>query len=192
MWWNGTDSAALDAALALYRASFDRSAIPDERVRALLANGTYRLALDGARAMALVAWFPTERFAHLDYIATASADRRQGIASRLVEFLLAEARAAGCAAFTLETQDEMASFYGARGAKHLAGLGYLFPSPSHGPMPMHVMAWPLDGATSLSRTRAATIVTGLYRVIHARPAPDPILEGILAGIPEPVLLEPRT
>src|SRR5205085_479951 len=133
-----------------YRATFDRTAIPDERVRMLLENGTYRLALDageGLRAMALVARFPAERFAHLDYIATAPDERRKGVASRLVRFLVDEARAEGLAALTLETEGPMSRFYGARGAFVLAGLPYMFPSPTHGPMPMHVMAFPLDGHT---------------------------------------------
>lgn len=188
VWWRQGDRRGLGAALALYRTSFERSRIPDERVLALLENGIYRLALDGAglRAMALVARFPEERFAHLDYIATAVPERRQGIATALVRWLVDQTRADGMDALTLETEDPR--FYGARGACKLAGLPYMFPSPALGPMPMHVMAFALQGQTDLTRARAAQIVRALYRVIHARGEPDPVLDSILERIPERVPL----
>ena len=194
MWWNPSDRRGLQAALALYRTSFERSRIPDERVRHLLEEGTYRLALDGAhtdlKAMALVARFPDERFAHLDYIATAVPARRRGIATRLVQFLVDDTRASGWDALTLETEEPMTRFYGARGARRLSGLAYMFPSPTHGPMPMHVMAFALEGQSALTRPRASAIVRTLYRVIHGRTEPDPILDSILERIPEIVSLDP--
>lgn len=197
MWWQPGDRRALDAALSLYRASFEKTRIPDERIRDLLERGVYRLALDGAvkpsgtglRAMALVARFPEERFAHLDYIATATEERRQGIATRLVRFAVEDARAEGLTNLTLETENRLSHFYGTRGALRLAGISYMFPSPLHGPLPMHVMTFPLDGHTQLDRARATQIVRALYRVIHARSEPDPILDSILERIPERVALE---
>ena len=196
MFWVESDRRALEAALALYRASFEKSSIPEARVRALLEDGTYRLALDGAgadvRAMALVARFPAERFAHLDYIATAAPERRRGAASRLVRFLVEDARREGLAALTLETEDAMSSFYGKRGALLLAGLPYVFPSPTHGPLPMQVMAFALDGLPTIDRARVTELVRAIYRVIHARSEPDPILDSILSRIPARIALEAIT
>lgn len=190
-WWE-RDRRALDAALALYRRAFERSRIPDERVRQLLEDGAYRLALerDGAAvtALALVAVFPAERFAHLDYIATDEPRRRRGLASALIDLTLQDARARGFDAVTLETEDPMVPFYTKRGARRLAGLPYLFPSPGHGPMPMHLMAWPLAGQERLPRERAGALVRALYRGIHRRADPDPILGSILERIPDPVEL----
>ena len=191
-YWSG-DAGALDAALALYRSSFERSRIPDERVRALLAEGRYRLALvcgeDGAiHALALVARFPEERFAHLDYLATAETVRRQGHATRLVRWLVDGLKADGLDELTLETDDPLVAFYEARGARRLVGLPYLFPAAKHGPMPMHLMAWTPDGRAEMERARAATIVKALYCGIHGRKDPDPVLGWILARIPASVPL----
>lgn len=161
-------------------------------MRALLEQGRYRLAIEagagGVRALALVALFPEEAFAHLDYIATAHAERRRGVATGVIEFLLAEARHSGLDALTLETEDPMVPFYARRGARILGGLRYMFPSPSVGPMPMHLMAFPLAGQHELGRDRVARIVTALYRALHRRPEPDAVLDSILERIPERVSL----
>jgi ribosomal protein S18 acetylase RimI-like enzyme len=190
-WWE-RDRRALEAALALYWRAFERSRIPDERVRSLLETGAYRLALvrDGAavQALMLVAVFPDERFSHLDYIVTEEPARRRGLASELVRLMLDDARARGFDACTLETEDPMVPFYAKRGARKLGGVPYLFPSPGHGPISMHLMAWPLAGQERLPRGRAETIVRALYRGIHRRGEPDPILGSIVERIPESVEL----
>lgn len=185
------DRRTLEAALALYRAAFERTRIPDERIRQLLEDGRYKLALTATsptdvRAMALVARFPDERFSHLDYIVTAPADRRRGLASALLAWLLEQARSDGHEVFTLETDDAMLRFYGTRGAYRLSGLPYLFPSPTHGPIPMHIIAWALRNQSELPRERAAAIVRALYHGIHGRAADDPMLKKVVERI-EPVV-----
>jgi GNAT superfamily N-acetyltransferase len=186
-----------DEAAALVAASFPETALPEERMRALVVAGRYRVGLEvdahGALAgVAVVALFAAEKFVHLDYLATAPAHRRTGVATRLVA-AAAAAAPLPCDLLTLEVDETLVPFYRARGARLLAGVPYLFPATTP-PMPMLLMAMPAGHAPAtlgptFPTARARDLVTALYRDLHGRDAAhDPLLASVLAGFPAEIVL----
>jgi len=202
----------MESALALYRESFPEVRIPDERVRALLDQGLYRLAVDvpdgEALCFALVAVFPKERFAHLDYVATDKRAQGQGLASKMLGFLIeeltrsgepfrsgpsarperSEGAEGGFDLLSLECQDHNLEYYRKRGALKLHGIRYIFPGGVSGPIPTSLLVFPLAGQSLLARDRVAAMVSALYAGVHGREACDPLLNTVIKSLPAEIAL----
>jgi hypothetical protein len=155
-----------------------------ERVEALLECGRYVLAAEGearaVRAMALVALFPSEGFAHLDYLATAPSCRTRGCATRLLAFLKSALPQSpfNSDLLTLELDGGLAPWYERRGALLMDDVPYLFPAAA-GPRPMKLMVFPFRNQTELAGEQVQGLVRALYAGLHGRGPQDPILQSFV-------------
>lgn len=192
-WCVPGDAALRSQALEIYSSAFRATAIPVAQIESLLRSGCYALAVErdsvSVRAMALVATFPSQRFSHLDYLATAKPWRAQGRATRLLEFLVRTlpAEPFGSDLLTLELDGALGPWYARRGALWLDRVPYLFPAVT-GPRPMKLMAFAFRQQESLTGDQVRSLVRALYATLHGRPPNDPILAGFVGAIPERVAL----
>jgi ribosomal protein S18 acetylase RimI-like enzyme len=202
-WLEPARGGTYDAAVALVRAAFPETALPEARTRALLNAGRYRMAVaraaeagDAGEALAgvaVLAVFAEEGFCHLDYLATAEGQRRRGVATALWDLVRAQAPA-GCTRLTLEVDESLVDFYRRRGARRLEGVRYLFPA-TEPPMPMELMVAACGAGSgaavlpvSMDGVAVRRIIAALYQGLHGRDAADALLAAVLAGVPPVVRL----
>ena len=178
------------------------------RLRELTERDDYRLyALqlnDIVAGMAILYLPGRQDFAWLDYMATSPDERGRGLGSALFRGLLKivtqERPAAGCLIFEVDDAgDELEpagainqrriEFYRRLGARLLANLDYLFPSPNGPAVPMRLMVCCLRDDVRVSQETMGSAIEEIFVAIHGRAKSDPLLRSIVDHLPSELLLQ---
>lgn len=179
--------------------------LPRERLLSLLGGGRYQcFSYRGAKevtGMALV-YFP-ERLplVWLDYFAIRSDLRGRGLGSTLFHEIarLASEHTPSLEWILFEVDDgrdgdaerlilseRRIAFYRRLGARLLQNVSYKFPSAFGQPIPMRMMAYPLQQDATLSPDMLGRAVEDVFIHIHGRSADDALLEWFKAALPKEI------
>ena len=179
--------------------------LPPERLRNLLAGGRYQCfsyPSAGDVLGAALVYFPESlSLVWLDYFAIRSDLRGRGLGSDLfreiarlsseqsplLEWLLFEVDDGRDGDSERQAMSERRiAFYQRLGARLLKNVSYKFPSSFGEPVPMRLMAYPLQQDATLSPGMLRRAVADVFVHIHGRSADDPLLQWFSAALPEEI------
>jgi len=157
---------------------------------------------------ALVYIFRTASFAWLDYFAIHESVRGQGLGTDLLKRILLWLKESSPTVQVLlfevgDDENEIGTFgkgwlrrvrfYSRVGARILEGVPYLFPGYGEkGPIPMALLAFPLQSQTTLQKGFVERAITEIYNTVHLRKSDDSVLNSFLNRIPAEIKLSALT
>ena len=195
------DTPLLDAAVALYRDSIEKSEQRPEPVfRALINRPDYRFLaarLDEELVGVAVSWAPEDAdFWLFEYIAVAERLRGNNIGANLFvasRLMAGQERIAlvEVDAFTgEEIQAKRLAFYRRLGCRRLAGLDYILPINAFGaPPPMWLLALAQEeNLASVSVMEVEDWLRRIYSEVYLKPLDDARLAAMIDPLPDDVEL----
>ena len=161
---------------------------------ALPGRADYRLLVaerEGAVVGFAVVWVPTVSAdaALLEYLAVATDVRGGGVGSGLVFHALRDGGRPVLVEVNADDADadRRRAFYRRNGCRRVAGLCYLLPLP--GAPPMDLLVGNVTGLETVARTDLARWLGTIYADVYGRRRDDPRVSAMVAGLPEPVVLQ---
>jgi GNAT superfamily N-acetyltransferase len=143
-------------------------------------------------------------FSLLEYMAVAPEQRNHGLGAELFRRTVEQAVAPGArplpVLLEVDSDREDASdralrtrrehFYRRLGCLRLAGLRYLMPLPGEGAPPeMDLLVYPAEPLGRLARSEVKRWLETIYRDVYHCAPDDPRVARMVAGLPDPVLLD---
>ena len=200
----GTGDTAFQMVLDIYLEAFpatERQTI--DTVSERLNSGLYTLYACTENAsvvsFAILYRFKNTPFVLLDYLATESEKRNDGLGSKLFNYMAAILEREG-KHIVIEVEDpdlgdnrelrrRRLAFYLRLGAYRLSNVRYIMPSlDGTEPTPMLLLLAPPTATLLLNRSDTADLITKLYSEVYNKPADDKLLVGILDSLPATVSL----
>jgi ribosomal protein S18 acetylase RimI-like enzyme len=199
---SGEAGADFEALFSIYAEALPhREQKNREELRRMLADPAYAFLVARDQQVvvgfAIVYVFPQGDGALLEYMAIARHRRRRGlgaalfqsVVSRSPEPLLVEVDAPEPGAADNDTREHRQRFYRRLGCRRIAGLAYILPLPTQGAPPRMDLFLHAGTPLASSRARLADWLSTIYGNVYHCAADDPRLAGMLAGLPEQIILD---
>ena len=198
-----------DAITILHNSIAKEAQLPEKRFRDLLVARNYQLFAyvddEDVQGVALIYFASTGHFAWLDYFAIRDDLRGRGLGGALFREIVqvVKSRTERPDWLLLEVDDEREGdaqhratcmrrleFYQRLGARVLQNVPYKFPSAFAPPLPMRLMAKPLQPhAQQLSADQLKRAVREVFTNIHGRSGSDELLRWFEENLPEAIELK---